>query len=297
VKRCLACNDTFDSAISSCPSCDFRPESIDGFEAYASDYAYQGDGFDATYFPALAQQEASHFWFRARNRLILWALEKYATGFESFLEVGCGTGFVLSGVARKYPSARLSGSEIFVAGLGFSAERIPHAKLMQMDARHIPFVNEFDVIGAFDVIEHIEEDEKVLAQFHAALKPGGYLLLTVPQHAWLWGQTDEYACHRRRYSARELHRKASHSGFRILRSTSFVTTLLPAMMVSRFYQRMRPGNAYDATAELRISPWLNRLFTAFLSFELWMIRHGFDFPLGGTRMLVARKFENLQEQR
>jgi SAM-dependent methyltransferase len=59
------------------------------------------------------------------------------------------------------------------------------AVLFQMDARKIPFESEFDVIGAFDVLEHIEEDEKALAQIFHAVLPGGGLILTVPQHRFL----------------------------------------------------------------------------------------------------------------
>jgi len=94
-------------------------------------------------------------------------------GVPLFLEIGCGTGHVLSGVARAYPGTKIYGSELFPAGLAFAAEREPAADFMQMDARHIPFIDEFDVIGAFDVLEHIKEDEQVLAQMYSALKPGG----------------------------------------------------------------------------------------------------------------------------
>lgn len=296
MKRCLACDNTFDSSKIGCPACDFRPELVDGFEAYASEYANQGGGFKASYFAELAQHEAAHFWFQMRNKLILWILEKYCSGFQSYLEIGCGTGFVLSAVAQQYPSAQLNGSEIFVSGLGYAAERLPGVKLMQMDARHIPFENEFEVIGAFDVIEHIAEDEAVLSQLHCALKPGGYLLLTVPQHAWLWSPADDYACHQRRYSATELHRKLEVAGFRCLRSTSFITTLLPAMMASRFYQNMVSNSEFDATTELKISPWLNQLFSGLLSLELRLIKLGLNFPMGGSRLVVARKIDTIQEQ-
>src|SRR5690606_22871969 len=116
-----------------------------------------------------------------------------------FLEIGCGTGFVLSGVADAFPAVRLFGSEIFTAGLEFAARRQPSVNFMQMDARSLPFLDEFDVIGAFDVLEHIVEDGQVLAQMREALKPNGIILLTVPQHEWLWSPVDEFACHVRRY--------------------------------------------------------------------------------------------------
>lgn len=181
------------------------------------------------------------------------------------------------------------GSEIFIAGLGFAAARLPSAMFMQMDARNLPFEDEFDVIGAFDILEHIKEDKEVLAQIFAALKPEGLMLLTVPQHVWLWSGVDEYACHERRYAAADLHQKIEAAGFRVIKSTSFVTTLLPAMMISRFLQKKVSDKKFDATAELKISPWLNSIFSRILSAELALIKMGVNFPIGGSRLVVARK--------
>lgn len=288
MKKCLICSANFPSSDSCCTVCGAEPEMRAGFPTYAPALAQEGGGFKASYFADLAHLEAGHFWFRARNRLIIWALEKYSPKFQSFLEIGCGTGYVLSGIAHTFPRARLQGAELFTAGLEFAAARQPTIDFMQMDARHIPFVDEFDTIGAFDVLEHIDEDEQVLLQMHAALKSRGIMLLTVPQHAWLWSPVDEYACHVRRYSAKELHAKVEGAGFEILRSTSFVSSLLPAMWASRFTQKCS-AKGIDASAEARISPGLNRIFEIFLGAEVAMIRNGVNFQMGGSRLIVARK--------
>jgi SAM-dependent methyltransferase len=263
--------------------------------AHAADLADGGAGFKPEYFAELAKLEASNFWFRARNRLILWALHTYGPNVANFLEVGCGTGFVLSGIAEARPGVALSGSEIFSAGLSHAAKRVPHAQLMQMDARQVPFLDEFDAIGAFDVLEHIEEDRAVLAQFKRALKPGGILLMTVPQHAWLWSAADEYACHVRRYSCAEIEEKLRALGLQLLRSTSFITTLLPAMMLSRALQK---GNRkeFDPDAELNIHPVLNEAFYALTMAELTGIKHGINYPVGGSRLIVARKPDLIRER-
>jgi SAM-dependent methyltransferase len=288
VKKCYACDTTYPSSNTCCPVCNVEPHKQEGFTAYAPALAQEEGGFKAAYFADLARLEAGNFWFRARNRLILWALGKYCQHFHSFLEVGCGTGYVLSGIAKAYPSVQLYGSEIFTAGLAFAAAREPNINFMQMDARRIPFVDEFDVIGAFDALEHIEEDEQVLLQMHEALKSRGVMLLTVPQHAWLWSHVDDYACHVRRYSAKELHAKVDRAGFDIVRSTSFVASLLPVMWASRIAHKVSKKE-FDATAELRISPWLNRMFEAILDAEVRMIRNGVNFPMGGSLLIVARK--------
>lgn len=205
------------------------------------------------------------------------------------MEVGCGTGFVLQGIGEAFPALDLVGAEGSVEGLAFAAGRVPRAQFMQMDARDIPFAAEFDAVGAFDVIEHIQEDEAVLRQMYHALKPGGLLMLTVPQHGWLWSAVDEYACHVRRYTSRELHTKAARGGFEVIYSTSFVTALLPAMMLSRIFKRGGHLKQTEAAAELRIHPALNRILEWCLRVELRLIRLGVSFPVGGSRLLVARK--------
>ena len=239
-------------------------------------------------FAELAALEESNFWFRARNRLILWALRRYAPSFTGFLEVGCGTGYVLQGVAAAFPAARICGTEAQTEGLSFAASRVPRATFLQMDARHMPFDCEFDVIGAFDVIEHIAEDETVLAQMHRALRSGGSLLLTVPQHPFLWSEYDVRAHHVRRYTASELQQKLARAGFEIVKMTSFVSILMPLMMLSRLTRRTESPD-YDPLAELRIGRLTNTLLELALDAERAVISAGVPLPFGGSLLAVARR--------
>ncbi len=284
---CPACHTPIEGEKRSCAACGFEVALRDGIAIWAPELAEHNDGFRAEFFSDLAEVESRHFWFRARNTLIVWALKKHFPEFRSLLEVGCGSGFVLSGISEAFPTARLVGSEIFVAGLEVAARRVPRAELVQMDARQLPYTDEFDVLAAFDVIEHIDDDEIVLQNFFRAVKPGGGCIVTVPQHKWLWSPVDEEACHKRRYSAPELRTKMEAAGFRILRTSSFVTLLLPAMLASRLLDR-RAGKS-GGTASLRMNPFVNTLFEAVLSVERLFIIAGFNLPFGGSRLMVAQK--------
>lgn len=288
MKTCLKCAEVFSTDGWVCPACDYEPVRLNDIEAHAAAFANGGGGFKSEYFDELARLERTNFWFRARNKLILWALRTYKPDAQNFLEVGCGTGFVLSGIAAAYPNISLNGSEIFLAGISHASARVPSAKFMQMDARRVPFVDEFDTIGTFDVLEHIEDDETVLAQLHRALKPKGVLLLTVPQHPSLWSTSDEHACHVRRYTCKEIEAKVRESGFHLIRSTSFVTTLLPAMMISREMQN-KNKQGYDPASELKINHLLNKIFYSLMIFELAGIQLGINYPVGGSRLIVAKK--------
>ncbi len=290
MKLCSTCGSYYLSLSRTCVVCGTSPYTKDGFCSYVPEAAGANDGFKAGFYGEYVDLESNHFWFRARSQLIIWALRKYCADLLSFFEVGCGTGYVLHKIAGAFPSAKLHGSEIFTTALRHAATRLPTVEFMQMDAREIPFIGEFDAIGAFDVLEHIEQDGRVLAQMHNALKKDGVMLLTVPQHAWLWSPVDDYSRHVRRYSVNGLHTKIKTAGFEILRSTSFVSLLLPVMMLSRMAKR-KPTDQFDTKAELKL-PWiLNKLFYLLMLIEAFFIKWGWDLPVGGSRLVIARKAE------
>jgi SAM-dependent methyltransferase len=288
MKKCNKCAYIFDSQQWICPNCQYNPNLINGYLSFAPEIIDKVESYDPIFFAKLAKVEAKNFWFRSRNRLIIWAIKKFFPNQKNFLEIGCGTGFVLSGLEKSFSQLQLSGSEIFTQGLEFASQRLNRTQLFQIDALHIPFQDEFDGIGAFDVLEHIKEDHLVLGQIYQALKPQGSLILTVPQHPWLWSQADDHASHVRRYQSQELKKKVQQAGFKIVKITSFVSLLLPLMMVSRFSQRQEKEN-YDPLNEFKISSWLNATLELILSMERQMIQRGVSFPWGGSLLLIAQK--------
>jgi SAM-dependent methyltransferase len=158
----------------------------------------------------------------------------------------------------------------------------------QPAAANIPFRDEFDAIGCFDVLEHIADDSRVLQQCFLAVRPGGGVVLTVPQHPSLWSAADEYAGHVRRYTRAGIVGKVVAAGFRPLAVTSFVSLLFPLMAAAR-RRRRRLDAAYDPGAELEVRRLANLLLERALDFERLLIRLGARFPFGGSLLLVAEK--------
>jgi len=245
------------------------------------------ESFDPSYFARLHELEARSFWFRGRGDLIEWALAHYFPNARDFLEIGCGTGYVLNRLHEKFPDLTLTGSELFEEGLAYARERLGGAAtLRQLDATNLQYREEFDAIGAFDVLEHIDRDTDVLTDVRGALRPGGGLLVTVPQHAWLWSDTDVAAHHVRRYARAELRDKLHVAGFEVLRITSFVSLLLPAMWLAR---RRRGDGMQEVEAELSLPGPANAIGYATLQMESLLIRLGIDLPAGGSLLAIARK--------
>jgi SAM-dependent methyltransferase len=246
------------------------------------------DSYSPEHFALLAPLEPRSFWFRGRRELVVRALGRYFANASTFLEVGCGTGFVLAGVEAAYPELDLTGCDLFSEGLATARVRTRRARLLELDAYDLPFDGEFDVVGTFDVLEHLDDDVHVLSQLRKVLRPGGGLLVTVPQHPRLWSPVDEWARHRRRYRRAELVAKVRGAGFDLVRATSFVALLLPLLAASRFVQRRVPERV-EPFAELRTPPFLNRGLGGAMAVERALIERGVSFPAGGSLLLIARR--------
>lgn len=210
---------------------------------------------------------------------------------KSFLEVGCGTGYVLDGLAKTCHTINYTGADIYTTGLKLAAERVPQAKFIQMDACSIPFRNEYDVIGAFDIIEHVEEDQQILDQMFQAVRSGGGIMITVPQHKWLWSATDDYGCHKRRYACHELREKVVKSGFEVIKIVSFISLLLPLILIlrGRYLLFSKKQTKMFVMSELDINPALNRILEVICTLERKLIEKDISFPVGGSLLCIARK--------
>lgn len=245
-------------------------------------------GYDDELFRRLVEAEPRSFWYRARAKLIVDVVRTHFPEAHELLEVGSGSGGVLLALREAFPQLRLVGAEPSAEGLALARERVPsEIELVELDVRSMPYREAFDVVGAFDVLEHIEDDGTALAGLARAVRPGGGLILLVPQHPRLWSDMDQIARHVRRYRRDELKSKVEAAGVEVEYIGSFVSALLPAMIVSRVVRGLsrRP---YDPVAELEPGR-LNSLFERILDAERKLIGHRVSLPFGGSLLLVGRR--------
>lgn len=243
------------------------------------------DTFDPDAFERLARGEPGHFWFEERRRLIAWAVRRYFPAAESFCEIGCGTGFVLEGLARAQPHLKLTGIDRYPQGLAQAAKRLPGIDLRQGDIMTSSSLGPFDVVGCFDVLEHLQDDQRAVNELARAVRPGGGLILTVPQHPSLWSAADEIGHHQRRYTRSGLLHRLETAGLACRRATSFVSFLLPVLLMRR-----RTGLTREAAlAELYPSGPANTLGCLLLRLERVLIVSGVSFPFGSSLLVVATK--------
>lgn len=254
--------------------------------------------YNSEYFAKLAEIEHEHFWFRARNRviaaLVRQVTETLPAGFR-VLEVGCGTGNVLQVIEQACPRGLVVGMDLYAEGLRF-ARRRTSCLLVQGDIHKLPFRSPFDVIGAFDVLEHLPDDHRVLRDLRAILAPGGALLLTVPAHASLWSYFDEASHHCRRYSREELHARLVETGYQVEFLSEFMSSIYPLVwlgrrLAARFRKPRESGAAIHdelATSELRVIPGLNGVLSFLLGQEARVLARRRRLPLGTSLVAVAR---------
>ncbi len=253
-------------------------------------------GYDASVYDELARVEHRHFWFRGRNVLIYGLVKKLSSrlkpGFR-VLEVGCGTGYVLSELRRACPGGLVVGMERYYGGLSYAQKRSA-GPLVQADARSLPFNKKFDLIGMFDVLEHIPEEGETLRSLGEMLAPDGKLILTVPAHQFLWSHFDEASHHCRRYSPAQIRSALAQAGFTVDFLSQFMACIVPLVWVSRKIGSLRGTSTPEqarmlALKEFRLVPGVNAMLTSLLSLEASWVARGHRLPFGTSLIVVARK--------
>jgi SAM-dependent methyltransferase len=210
------------------------------------------------------------------------------------LELGCATGDFIGQLANQ-DGFDCVGSEISLQGLAFATKTFPAVKFIQLDATdpEIPYLDHFHLVGAFDVLEHIEKDTFAIGNVKKLLKKDGIFVITVPQYEFMWSRLDELVHHKRRYSKTEMLSKLIENGFRIEFSSSFVFLLFPFMLAARMAEKLlgkkteKDDVVYKRNVEF--PRWVNSIFGAISKVDIFLIRRGISLPFGGTLIVVARK--------
>jgi SAM-dependent methyltransferase len=233
-------------------------------------------------FALMAAAERDHWWFRGRREFIAAAFRRAALPARAtILDAGCGSGGnlgLLSEFGTLYGFEYDASALAAAASLGIAT--VAHGAL----PASIPFAGvQFDAIGLFDVLEHLEHPVESLAALGARLVRSGALVLTVPAHPSLWGPHDEAHQHYRRYTIPTLTEHLTRGGFRIEYISHMNSLLLPLAVAQRVKERMF-GYSVD---ELTPSPAVNSMLL-----NIWRAEHRWipkrRIPLGLSLIAIAR---------
>src|SRR3954451_22255349 len=179
---------------------------------------------------AMLTADERHWWYRGRRRVIRSELDRLELPRPwRILDAGCGSGRTMEMLAGY---GEVSGVDLSAAAVATARNRGFHdVRRGRLEA--LPWDNaSFDVATCLDVVEHVPDDRRALAELRRVVRPGGFLLVTVPAYPALWSHHDVVNRHCRRYRARSLRAAAAGAGWRLVRDTHFNSALLaPAAAV------------------------------------------------------------------
>lgn len=234
----------------------------------------------------MASFEENHWWFTARRAIAEKIIKRLdLPPGAKILDAGCGTGGNLAMLSRH--------GQVHAMELDPQARQMANAKgIAQVLSGRLPDEvpyqqGQFDLVTLLDVLEHVEDDRSTLSVLGSLLKPGGYLLISVPAFQLLWSAHDEVHHHKRRYFLGDLKRKLENAGLKVAYASYFNTLLFPLIFSARQLGKLLPKQR--KSGDLRMPhPLVNRLLFAIFSSERFVLGC-WSLPFGVSAFAVARK--------
>ncbi len=233
------------------------------------------------------QADRDYWWSRGRRELVGELLVRFSGSLrgKKILDLGCGSGLLLAELQKK----GAGGFGIDKSARAVAACRQQKLKIKRGVANHLPYSDRFfDVVIALDLLEHINSEEKVLDQINRVLKNGGYFLVTVPAFPSLWSSRDKRLGHFRRYRREDLQRPLEDRGFKIKKSSYFISFFFPWWLLRTSLERLAGDKARIKTDLLLVPGVLNSVLLWILRTENELLKY-FDLPFGVSLLVLVQK--------
>lgn len=239
---------------------------------------------DAEYYKDMAALQDEHWWYEGRRQILFSIINGLnLPGNADILEAGCGPGANLK-MLKNFGTVSAVEPEEFAAqyasklsGLNVKTGFLPDP---------FPFDGPFDLIGAFDVIEHIDDDIAALKALHARNKDNGYAVFTVPAHQWLWSNHDDINHHKRRYNRAQFKRALESAGYKIEKISYYNMWLFPLAVAVRYLKKAL-GKEDESDVQMP-SHLVNKVLKSLFASEKHLLKF-MNLPFGLSIIAVCKK--------
>lgn len=240
---------------------------------------------DEDIYENLYENEMGHWWFAARRTISRTVLKRFVHAPQAqVLEVGCGSGGNLAMLSEFGPVVGVEMNE----KARIRAESRGIAKVMDgYLPDHMPAFPPQTLITAFDVVEHVKQDDAALLALYNQLAPGGILMITVPALPWMWSEHDVRHHHFRRYTRKQLQQKLEAAGFRIEQLSYINTVLSPLIIAVRLLSKIL--KRHTASVDNTPHPLLNTILYHLFACERFALAKEINLPIGISLLAVARR--------
>lgn len=248
---------------------------------------------DSNYYIEYFTLERNHWWFKARLNILRSQVSTFSLSPDAkILNIGIATG-ATSEMLEAF--GKVKSSEYDKACFDFVKEKLPQLDIDNGSILELPYAdNSYDLVCAFDVIEHVENDALAVSEMLRVCKPGGFVFVTVPAFEFLWSEHDEVNHHFRRYTKRQL-KKLFKEKSEIKFSSYFNFLLFSPIAGFRILSRLLPKKFFrkknEAGSDFSVYQpgFTQSLFYRIMLSENSLLKRKIGLPFGVSIMIAAKK--------
>lgn len=235
----------------------------------------------------MAEYEQNYWWHLGRLEVIQTYVKRALKGKPkaAILNVGCGTGGTIDMLEKFGTVENVDISDDAIAFMN----KMGYKGITKVDDIDLPYKDKtYDVVGAFDVLEHIDDQVGALKEWNRVIKDDGAIVITVPAYQWLWSEHDVSLHHQRRYTVSSLMKAADEAGLKPERKSYAIAFSLPLVVGFRLVNKALGRKADSETSYVSVPKSVNKLFTNFLKVEA-KIHDKISLPAGTSVVTILRK--------
>lgn len=235
----------------------------------------------------------SHWWWRARHRVVMKQLQLAVAPWQSqsirplLLDIGCGGGLAFDDFTSLTDVHGVEPDPELVNAVPRWRDRVHFAPFSP--EYQDPDGRRYHIAVMLDVLEHLEDDAGCLRNVARHLQEDGRFICTVPALPSLWSRHDEVNRHYRRYRPMELYRRMSESGFEVESMRYLFGWSVPLVYARKWCFRAN-GQAGDRYQVQTPNALVNNVMAWLTHTEEWLVeRTGWSIPMGSSLLAMGRR--------